>query len=1385
MNMDKRASTRYVVSLNALVHPTVGRSWLCQIGDFCDAGMLLAEQNGRPRRSLPGIVAGETVGIHFSVPGEDGDRHFRLEGKIVRLMDTGVGINFPSGMDAEAFECLSQYSGLEPLGDSESAPAADQGDSGGASQTAGSPGVSVFRRSDLTQEDTRRVVGMLRKAASQALPQMAEALFKHMDSELLDLAKNAKSNAEQSEYFSAMSTLEKAKKGLIESVVSSVLHQVDEPRDLQALIAERKKANDERKAQAQSKVKLSLVNTEDFEDWLAVANIVSRSERMYEQYLSEMTRRMGMLVDSWGHLEANPLGTAVITHAFDDRIQTIDLTQEIRQKAYTGYEKVVLPLFRQLYISITKRLEETGLFPDLDDDYISPSSPSASEESDKQAEEGRGEEVESEEEIIEKDVEGEENIAEEAPRARSSRRRSSGGRSDAVEDDEMREPEPEAAAEGDAPRRSLRRTGGRRASDAKAAGRRASDTSAGEGQERRGRRRTDDVGDAIRNVYQSVRQLLGSKGRLEEEYGPAQENTEYFGANEVQDLLSAIEDEALQNYDRRMPVRRRLMETASRMGDRRISPDVMQNIEVVENLVDTIEEDPMVPDHAKGWIRQLELTLDKVATEQEDFLSEKNPHQSLEVINSLARLGGVSTGNARRTVDGIIEDINNNYDESPEVFDRALKKLRPLVERQNKAFTGNVQRTVKASQGQQTLHNAQRAVVSEMDERYAGKEIPEVLFKLLMPGWRNLLVNTHLRQGEDSSDWKKHVQALDQVFKHLDPDSDPVSSPDYMEPDELIRHIEEGLGSISYEPGMRIPLVNSLRQIITGGATAADLPSVQLGEGTVAEELGFADLNVEEESRQKLREAFAEDSQWQRFYDRAHRLHVGAWVEFSEPGKEEDISIVAWVNDDGSRLVFVNRRGVRTHDISVEQMATLLQEGQARILEESDIPLTDRASHRMLQNMHNQLTHQATHDDLTGLLNRKEFERELDVALEEARKTDSTHLYAHLDLDQFKVINNTVGHDAGDRLLVTIADVLRDRMDGEVSHIARLSGDEFGLLVYNCRQETGQILIKSIADAVKAVRFEWEGDTYSLTVSCGLFYLDQDTESVIKIFSGGDAACIAAKEAGRDRIQEFKEDDSEMEHRKGIMEFVSQIDRALDEDRFLLNCQKILPIDPDDPDVHYEILLSILDEDNNALPPQDFIIAAERYNRMGAVDRWVIRNAFEFIASNILKLENLGIFSINLSGNSLTEDDFMEFVLEQFNKTRLPTSMICFEITETSAIGRLDDVVEFMEKMKVAGVQFSLDDFGTGLSSYSYLRNLPVDFLKIDGIFVKDIKDNPSDYAVVKSINEVGHFMGKKTIAEYCEDEEIIEILREIGVDYAQGWGVGKKIPLTEFLKTL
>ena len=1393
--MDKRQNPRYAIELNALVHPQVGRSWLCTIRDFCNGGMLLVEQEtGRVRRTMPGINPGETVGIHYSVPTKTKDLHFRLEGKIVRVMHTGVGIKFSDGMDDDAITALLNYSNSRAslastrkprteapkASDSSKQPARAGGfqkAAGNRTLSGGVRPVSEAKSSDLdtsqstddassgnldlaqnelsngsvSPADAKKIITAVRREVTKVLPEMNSAFFSYMDEELLKLARDSKSNAEQSEYFAAMSNLEKAKKQVVQSFTQEVVDQIDNPRDLRTLLEERREAEAERKKQESEKVRLSLVNTDEFEDWLAVANLISRSERSYDKYLQEIQARLGMLVDSWGHNEANPLGTAVFCHAFDNAIRTVDLTKEIRQKVYTGFEAKAVPMFRKFYISVTKLLEDSKIFPDLDEDYLSPSATVSARqivnEDPKKVEPEPEEEVEEEKAEVEED-ESEEEIADDRE----------------VLLEELRELKQELKG------RDGRKTGRRssdRSADRRGGGRAATRRASG----RRGSGEASSIGD----IFSTVRSLMEE----EPEYG---EDQDFIEVDEIQGLLRTLQSG--QEPGQRLNVRQQLMETASRAGgDRRISPEALESMAVVENLVDTIEDDSMLSGSAKDWIRQLELTLDKVATDTGNILDEENPHPALEVINQLARLGGAESGSIRRDVEHILEDINTNYDENPEIFDVASSKLQPLLDRQSRAFTGNVQRTVKASEGKQTLVNAQRAVVDELDTRFSGREVPDVLMKLLMPGWRNLMVNTHLRQGQDSSDWKRHVQALDQVFHHLEGTASPNDQEQYIEPESLLEEIEQGLDSISFEPGQRVPLLDSLRQLIVDGGSRENVKMVELPKETVAEAVGFGAVSQQAVKREQILSEKSGDNDWQVQLDRAARLHVGEWVEFSELPEQNQISIVAWANEEHGSYVFVNRKGVKTNELMAEELASMLFEQTAKILDESEIPLTDRASHRMLQNMHNQLTHQATHDELTGLVNRKEFERELARALAVAKKKDLGHMIAYLDLDQFKVINNAAGYDAGDALIKTLGGLLVSHLEGSQFVLSRLGGDEFGVLIEDCKKESGLTVIRKLCDAIKQFQFKWGSDTFKLTASCGVVYLDKETESVSGLLQCADSARYAAKDAGRDRLHVYEAGDSEMEHRKDVMEFVSQIDYALENDRFILNCQKIAPIDEEGEDhAHYEILLTVLDENNEPMPPQDFIVAAETYNRMGAIDRWVIKNAFQFIASNILKLDGLGAFSINVSGNSLTEDDFMEFVLEQFNQTRLPTSMICFEITETSAIGSLDSAIEFMEKLKVIGVQFSLDDFGTGLSSYSYLRNLPVDYLKIDGIFVKDIKTNPNDYAVVKSINEIGHFMGKKTIAEYVEDDEVLEILRDIGVDFAQGFGIEKKLPITHLL---
>jgi diguanylate cyclase (GGDEF)-like protein/PAS domain S-box-containing protein len=424
------------------------------------------------------------------------------------------------------------------------------------------------------------------------------------------------------------------------------------------------------------------------------------------------------------------------------------------------------------------------------------------------------------------------------------------------------------------------------------------------------------------------------------------------------------------------------------------------------------------------------------------------------------------------------------------------------------------------------------------------------------------------------------------------------------------------------------------------------------------------------------------------------------------------------------------------------------------------------------------LSYQASHDSLTGLINRGEFERRLNLALKSAAQLGRHHAVMYLDLDQFKVVNDTCGHAAGDQLMRQVSAVLQRRLR-EGDTLARLGGDEFGVLLENCAPDNALRIADGLRQTVMECHFTWETRSFTIGVSIGLVNVENGMFTLTDVLSAADAACYMAKEKGRNRVQVYHAEDSELSTRHGEMEWIGRLQKALEEDRFVLYAQDIAALDPAHKlQDHCEILIRMLDERGELVPPMAFIPAAERYNLMPSIDRWVIRNAFAIIARQQAEKDaGPGIFAINLSGASIGDERLLDYVREQFTHFAVSPQSICFEITETAAIAKLDKATDFINQLKSLGCLFSLDDFGAGMSSFAYLKHLPVDFLKIDGGFVKDMADDPIDRAMVEAINSVGHVMGKKTIAEFVDGDRVIRLLREMGVDYAQGYGVAKPRP--------
>jgi diguanylate cyclase (GGDEF)-like protein/PAS domain S-box-containing protein len=476
----------------------------------------------------------------------------------------------------------------------------------------------------------------------------------------------------------------------------------------------------------------------------------------------------------------------------------------------------------------------------------------------------------------------------------------------------------------------------------------------------------------------------------------------------------------------------------------------------------------------------------------------------------------------------------------------------------------------------------------------------------------------------------------------------------------------------------------------------------------------------------------------------------------------------------------VNSAWLTNANSIVDEVLLTRSDGQEFIISKSASPLHDQNGvlfgtvtvlHdvTILHIMSNQLSHQARYDALTGLANRYEFDRKAQAAIDDTSKSSLTHCIAYVDLDKFKLVNDSCGHMAGDLLLKKLAIHMQAKLRG-ADTLARLGGDEFALLLMACRLDKAQEIANDLLKSIQAFRFEYDNKVFKVGASIGLTEISPNQSlGLSELLAAADSACYAAKQDGGNNVFVYQADDDNMKEKHNLLSWVSRINLGIENNQFVLFSQPIKGLHKN-AEPHCELLIRMKGEDAMLYPPSVFLPAAERYHLMPQIDRWVINEALSIIAKK--GIDAAGVYAINLSGQSLSQDGFLEYVSSKINEYNINARRICFEITETAVISNLDVARQFMQALRAKGCRFSLDDFGSGLSSFAYLKNLEVDFLKIDGMFVRSILSNKIDRAMVESINNVGHVMGLHTIAEFAENQEIIDVLKEIGVDYVQGYGV-------------
>jgi diguanylate cyclase (GGDEF)-like protein/PAS domain S-box-containing protein len=467
--------------------------------------------------------------------------------------------------------------------------------------------------------------------------------------------------------------------------------------------------------------------------------------------------------------------------------------------------------------------------------------------------------------------------------------------------------------------------------------------------------------------------------------------------------------------------------------------------------------------------------------------------------------------------------------------------------------------------------------------------------------------------------------------------------------------------------------------------------------------------------------------------------------------------------------VLVTRTG---QEIAIQESAAPICDRQGRMIG-AVIVFHDVTKERRLKRA---LAYQASHDALTGLINRREFDNRLQAAVQRAQRGEDQHALLYIDLDQFKVVNDTCGHQAGDRLLRDVTGLLQTRIRSSDT-IARLGGDEFGVLLESCTIEQATRIAESARQSIRDYRFVWGATALSVGASIGVVEIKRDTENVAAVMSAADIACYAAKDGGRNRIHVYDSAGVSSRHRE--MHWVARVTRAAEENRLELFFQPIAAVGSSGPPAFHELTVKLRGDDGQLVPPSEFIPAAERYNAMSIIDRWVVQQAVALLKERQQRGAQLPMLAVNVSGTSLNEQSFVDLALASLADPII-AGAVCFEITETAAVTNLADAIHFMRELKTRGCKFALDDFGTGLSSFMYLRTLPVDFLKIDGQFIAQIAADPVDRSMVEAIGKVGRALGIATIAECVETAVVLEELKRLGVDYAQGYYIARPLPIAQ-----
>jgi len=1137
----------------------------------------------------------------------------------------------------------------------------------------------------LSREDQERYS----KLFQQRIKESSQTIIKQWHSDFLDelfkLANSAPNNSEQQAIYSAESNVTKQSNKIQSRFINAISEQLSRWLDQLPPIS-----IDKAPQKSPSDQELSLVQEDDFEDWLQ-AKVASTN---IQSKLSHSSFEMRQLLDliSGAPIENcfNPLSANIITEAFRAAIEPLTIEKDIRRIAFEIFQLVASQQLQIAYQAFIKQVDIPLAFRNRPRKNIPQSSTSPTD-----------------------------------------------GTSDA---DEGIEPQILPASSTDSSQ-----------SEQNFGHYQAPETSATMNEFRQHQ-------SEAQLAYSNIQSLLAMRQQRYNANTPNDTPQQTLPAADHLQVQSALQ-QIWQGSETHPGTVRKNLEQALASKEMGLSGSDREAIDTLEHVTHNLVDSDKTSEFIKPLITQLEQPLSMMMLRDPSMMF--NPtHPGRIALNSMSKLGRMTT-TGQDIISDKLQVLMENIDStsSPEQLEEQIQYLQSgidtlLVEAERRVKM-NADRVAQAAEGEFKVEQARLTIARLVSKDTSGKTLPTVVMEWLEQGWKPLLTLILLRESSESKRFRGAVKLYRQVLSLFGKTNAGRK--------ELLERFYQLIKLMHYE----LDQLNGEQPEHCRWHDEINVAAEQhLESGNIKEVIDVPKAAIEESP--------ALEGKGVR---RALNLQVGDWLLLVET--DLNVSVV-WMAEDGSRFACVNHAGMKVVDFTLERLADALDDGSVKRLYEQEESAVDESLDALVQQIYNELSDQANTDALTNINTRQFFMRHLKEETARSHRSNLTHTLCMIDIDQFKLINNEYGVEGGDECLKAIAKVLLKTATNKIN-CARMGSNEFAILFQNAELHEGEEQARALKNEIEELDIFSNSNKFRIHLSMGVSELNYKISDEIDLVSFTESACLLAKQKGGSRVYRYVEDDHARIKRDEFMSWANKLNQALETDQLQLLCLPVKTIQEDDKPLNmHEVIISIEDENGTQIPPLQYLQAAEHYSRMYLIDRWTLEQLIKWMSEHPNEVAKIDQFMMKLSGYSMNDDSLLAFIFDQAREHNIPVEKFCFELNETSAIQNIEDAADFMHEMRSLGCEFTLSDFGTGQSSFEYLKRLPVNYVKINHTFIKELATSSADYAMVKSIHEIAHFMAKKTIAEYVNDEDTLNILRSIGIDLAMGGELSEAIPLAK-----